>query len=120
MICDLTGMDVANASLLDEATAAAEAMALAHRSAESTSTKIFAERNLYPQTIAVVKTRADPLGWTIEVGDDPSGDYFCGLFQYPGTFGEIRDFRAAIQALHARGGLAVLACDPLSGSLCGR
>jgi len=117
MICDLTGMDVANASLLDEATAAAEAMALAHRSAESTSTKIFADRNLHPQTIAVLKTRAEALGWTIEVGDDPSGDYFCGLFQYPGTFGEIRDFRATIRALHARGGLAALACDPLALTL---
>ena len=93
MICDLTGMDVSNASLLDEATAAAEAMALARRSAESASMKVFADRNLHPQTIAVLKTRAEALGWTVVVGDEPSGDYFCGVFQYPGTFGEIRDFR---------------------------
>ena len=117
MICDLTGMDVSNASLLDEATAAAEAMALAHRSSESTSTRVFADRNLHPQTIAVLKTRAEALDWTVIVGDDPSGDYFCGLFQYPGTFGEIRDFRAPIQALHANGALAILACDPLALTL---
>jgi glycine dehydrogenase len=118
MICDLTGMDISNASLLDEATAAAEAMALAHRSSESTSTKIFADRNLHPQTIAVLKTRAEALGWTIVVGDElPADDCFCGLFQYPDTCGEIRDFRASIQALHAKGGLAVLACDPLALTL---
>lgn len=121
MMSGLTGMDVSNASLLDEATAAAEAMALAHRSAESTSTNVFADRNLHPQTIAVLKTRALALGWTIVVGEANnsalSGDYFCGLFQYPGTFGQIRDFRAPVEALHARGGLAVFACDPLALTL---
>ncbi len=121
MMSDLTGMDVANASLLDEATAAAEAMALAHRSAESTSTTVFADRNLHPQTIAVLETRARALGWTVFVGEANSsalsGDYFCGLFQYPDTLGNIRDFHATVEALHRQGGLAVFACDPLALTL---
>ncbi len=120
MICDLTGLDVANASLLDEATAAAEAMALARRSSKSASMKVFVDRNLHPQTIAVLKTRAEPLGWTLVVEDSEglgSGDYFCGIFQYPDTYGSIHDFRDEIAALHAKGGLAVLACDPLALTL---
>ena len=116
MVCDLTGLDVSNASLLDEATAAAEAMALAQRSAKSKSKNFFVDRNVHPQTLAVLKTRAEPLGWTIVVGDpfELNGEYFGGLFQYPGTFGEILDFRVPIQTLHAQGGLAILASDPLA------
>ena len=95
MITELTGLDVANASLLDEATAAAEAMALAQRSAESQSTKVFVDRNLHPQSIALLQTRAEPLGWSLVIDDRASSalseDYFCAIFQYPDTFGEIRD-----------------------------
>ncbi len=118
MICDLTGLDVANASMLDEGTAAAEAMAVAQRSAKSKSTRFFVDSAIHPQTLAVIETRAEPLGWTVVVGDTiPEGDFFGALFQYPDTFGEIRDFRAAIQWIQAKGGLAILAADPLALTL---
>ncbi|MEO5926787.1 MAG: aminomethyl-transferring glycine dehydrogenase [Bryobacteraceae bacterium] len=120
MICDLTAMDISNASLLDEATAAAEAMALAQRAAKSASMKVFADQNLHPQTIALLKTRAEPLGWTVVVGDVDAGfseAYFCGIFQYPGTYGQVRDFRKSIDELHKLGGLAVMAADPLALTL---
>jgi glycine dehydrogenase len=120
MVCDLTGLDVANASLLDEATAAAEAMAAAQRSSASKSTRFFVDAHVHPQTLAVLHTRAEPLGWSIETGDPLAGlhgDYFGAIFQYPGTFGEIRDFRRAIEQVHAQGGLAVMACDPLALTL---
>ena len=121
MICDLTGLDVANASLLDEATAAAEAMALAERSSSVKAKAFFVDRNVHPQTLAVLRTRAEPLGWTIIVGDplrDLDGaDVFGALFQYPGTDGAIRDFCPAIAALHAKGGVAVVAADILALTL---
>ncbi|HYA16427.1 MAG TPA: aminomethyl-transferring glycine dehydrogenase, partial [Bryobacteraceae bacterium] len=120
MVCDLTGLDIANASMLDEATAAAEAMAVAQRSAKSKSTRFFVDRAVHPQTLAVLETRAEPLGWTVVTGDGenmPDGDFFGALFQYPDTFGEIRDFRAAINKVQAGGGLAVLASDPLALTL---
>jgi glycine dehydrogenase len=118
MICDLTGLDVANASMLDEGTAAAEAMAVAQRSAKSRSTRFFVDSAVHPQTLAVLETRAEPLGWNIVVGDTlPEGDFFGALFQYPDTFGDIRDFRAAIQWIQAKGGLAILASDPLALTL---
>ena len=80
-------------------------MALAQRAADSNSTKVFVDRNLHPQSIALLQTRAEPLGWSLVIGD-PTGpalndDYFCAIFQYPDTFGEIRDYRAAIDAIHA-------------------
>src|SRR5947208_13490090 len=97
MICDLTGLDIANASLLDEATAAAEAMALAERSAQGKSKTFFVDRGVHPQTLAVLRTRAEPLGWTVIVGDplaDLDGaDVFGGLLQYPDTSGAVRDLR---------------------------
>ncbi len=120
MICDLTGLDVANASMLDEGTAAAEAMAVAQRSAKSKSTRFFVDSAIHPQTLAVLETRAEPLGWTIVPGDaanPPAGDFFGAIFQYPDTFGDIRDFRAAIQWIQAQGGLAILAADPLALTL---
>ena len=118
MIGDLTGLDVANASMLDEGTAAAEAMAVAQRSAKSKSTRFFVDSAIHPQTLAVIETRAEPLGWTVVVGDTlPEGDFFGALFQYPDTYGEVRDFRAAIQWIQAKGGLAILASDPLALTL---
>jgi len=121
MICDLTGLDVANASLLDEATAAAEAMALAERSSTTKSRAFFVDRNVLPQTLAVLRTRAEPLGWTLVVGDPAhdlgSADVFGALLQYPGTDGAIIDFRPAIAALHAKGGIAIIAADILALTL---
>lgn len=118
MITDLTGLDIANASLLDEATAAAEAMALAQRSAKSKATAFFADENCHPQTLALLKTRAEPLGWTVLVGDpftdlDPAA-VFGALFQYPGTFGHVRDVTPLMEKLHAAGALGAVAADPLA------
>jgi len=121
MICDLTGLDVANASLLDEATAAAEAMALAHRSATAKSTAFFVDHEVHPQTLAVVRQRAEPLGWTVVVGDPArdldEGAVFGALLQYPGSFGAVRDLRPQIAALKAKGALAIVAADPLALTL---
>jgi glycine dehydrogenase len=122
MICDLTGLDVANASLLDEATAAAEAMALAERSrpsqADGAVKAFFVDHEVHPQTLAVLRTRAAPLGWTLIVGDPATdldgADVFGGLLQYPGTTGAIRDPRSAIAALKAKGALAIVAADLLA------
>lgn len=121
MICDLTGLDVANASLLDEATAAAEAMALAERAAQAKAKSFFVDAEVHPQTLAVLRTRAEPLGWKLIVGD-PAADLdkaevFGGLLQYPGTSGVVRDLRKAIETLHAKGALAVVAADPLALTL---
>src|SRR5215475_4868819 len=103
MICDLTGLDVANASLLDEATSAAEAMALAERFAPSKPKVFFVDGEVHPQTLAVLRTRAEPLGWSLIVGDPATdlanADVFGGLLQYPGTSGVVRDLRAAIKTL---------------------
>jgi glycine dehydrogenase len=121
LICDLTGLDVANASLLDEATAGAEAMALAKRVCASKATAFFVDREVHPQTIAVLRTRAEPLGWTLIVGDPETdlanADIFGALFQYPGTHGGLRDLRAPIGLVHAKGGLAAVAADPLALTL---
>src|SRR6266480_16077 len=121
MICDLTGLDVANASLLDEATAAAEAMALAERSAPSKTRSFFVDREVHPQTLAVMRTRAEPLGWNLIVGDPATdldrADVFGGLLQYPGTTGVVRDLRPAIAMLHAKGALAIVAADLLALTL---
>lgn len=118
MIADLTALDVANASLLDEGTAAAEAVALCQRSAKSKATAFFVDQDCHPQTIAVVKTRAEALGWTVIVGNpfadlDPS-KVFGALFQYPGTYGHVHDFTDVIASLHAAGALATVAADPLA------
>src|SRR5256885_3870912 len=89
MICDLTGLDVANASLLDEATAAAEAMALAERASQVKTKVFFVDREVHPQTLAVLRTRAEPLGWNLIVGDLTTdlekADVFGALLQYPAT-----------------------------------
>src|SRR3984893_7917944 len=121
MICDLTGLDVANASLLDEATAAAEAMALAERVAHSNTKSFFVDSEVHPQTLAVLRTRAEPLGWQLIVGDPladlDDAEVFGGLLQYPASSGAVRDLRPAIAALQAKGALAVVAADLLALTL---
>ena len=117
MVSDLTGLPVANASLLDEATAAAEAMAMAQRVAKSKSKAFFVSDNLHPQTISVIETRAEPLGIEILRGrpeDLDPATVFGAIFQYPGTFGHIRDLTAECDALHAVGAVAVVASDLLA------
>ncbi len=121
MVADLTGLPVANASLLDEATAAAEAMTLAHRAAAAKVSSFFVDRNVHPQTLAVLQVRAEPLGIDLVVGspgdDLARTDVFGALLQYPDTLGTVSDYRDAIAAVHARGGLAILAADPLALTL---
>ena len=117
MICDLTGLEIANASLLDEATAAAEAMTMAQRVAKSKATGFFVDENCHPQTIAVVRTRAAPLGIGVTVGapeDLDPGAVFGALFQYPGTTGRLRDFTPQIEALHGAKAIGIVAADPLA------
>jgi glycine dehydrogenase len=117
MICDLTGLDVANASLLDEATAAAEAMTMAERSAKTKAKGFFVDQSCHPQTIAVIRTRALPLGIEVIVGapeDMDAGAVFGAIFQYPGTFGHVRDFTAEIARLHAAKAIAIVATDLLA------
>ena len=117
MVCDLTGLEIANASLLDEATAAAEAMTMAERVARSKAKGFFIDENCHPQNIAVMKTRAAPLGIEILVGDpeklDPS-KVFGAIFQYPGTYGQLTDFTGAIASLHAAGAVGIVIADPLA------
>jgi glycine dehydrogenase len=117
MIIDFTGMDIANASLLDEGTAAAEAMGLSYRISKFETKKVFVSKNCHPQTIDVIKTRAEPLGLEIIVGDedkDIKEDIICGIIQYPGTLGDIKDPSEAISKIHKHNGKAVLVCDLLA------
>jgi glycine dehydrogenase len=121
LICDLSGLDVANASLLDEATAAAEAMALAERAAHAKTKSFFVDHEVHPQTLAVLRTRAEPLGWNLIVGDPladlDKAEVFGALLQYPDTSGAVRDLRPAIATLHSKGALAVVAADLLALTL---
>ena len=120
MVSDLTGMEIANASLLDEATAAAEAMTLAKRSCKSKSNVFFVSNGVHPQTLEVVRTRANGLGIELHIGEDAEAatvESFGILLQYPNTFGEIRDYRALAAAAHARGGLVAVASDLLALTL---
>src|SRR4030095_9751333 len=108
----------ASASRLNEAPAAAKAMALAERASQAKTKSFFVDAEVHPQTLAVLRTRAEPLGWNLIVGD-PATDLdkaegFGGLLQYPGTSGVVRDLRKPIEALHAKGALAVVAADPLA------
>ncbi|MEM9573768.1 MAG: aminomethyl-transferring glycine dehydrogenase, partial [Pseudomonadota bacterium] len=120
MVCDLTGLDIANASLLDEGTAAAEAMTMAQRVAKSKATKFFVDEGCHPQNIAVMKTRAEPLGIEIVLGPvdalDPK-EVFGAIFQYPGTNGGLRDFTAGMEALHAEKAIGIMIADPLALAL---
>ena len=117
LVCELTGLDVANASLLDEATAAAEAMALARRTSKVRANSFFIDADTHPQTLAVLRTRAEPLGWTLVVGDpaalDP-GTVFGALLSYPGSSGAVRDHRGAIKSLRDAGAVVAMAADPLA------
>jgi glycine dehydrogenase len=117
MTIDLTGLAMANASLLDEATAAAEAMALAKRIAKSKSNVFFVDENCHPQTLSVVRTRAEGFGFELIVGPVENlvgHQVFGALLQYPDTHGEIRDLRPLIEQLHAQQALACVAADLLS------
>jgi len=118
MVIDLTGLPVANASLLDEATAAAEAMSLVHAVVGGDAKAFFVASDCHPQTIEVVRTRAVPLGWEVIVGDPDTFDFrtkvFGALVQYPSTDGRIRDLRTFIDRVHQHGAVAVVAADILS------
>ncbi|MEX8499356.1 aminomethyl-transferring glycine dehydrogenase [Leptothrix ochracea] len=124
MVCDLSGMAIANASMLDEATAAAEAMTLAARAGKSKSTRFVVAHDVLPQTLDVLHTRAAPLGITVEqvhateiaasVAATPA---FGVLLQYPGVNGQVRDLRPIIDAVHAASGLVIVAADLLALTL---
>ncbi len=118
MIADLTGLELANASLLDEATAAAEAMAMAKRVSRSSALTFFVDADCHPQTLAVLRTRAEGFGWQIAVGDPfedlDEAEVFGALLHYPGSSGAVRDLRPVIEKLHAGSALAIVATDLLS------
>ena len=125
MCAELTGMEIANASLLDEATAAAEAMTLAKRSAKSKSNTFLVSGDTHPQTIALLHTRAEPLGITVALANSTAewqaaiagGDFFGVLIQYPASSGWLADWTADCEAIHARGALVVFATDLLALTL---
>jgi glycine dehydrogenase len=117
MVCDLTGLEIANASLLDEATAAAEAMTMAQRVAKSKATGFFVDENCHPQNIAVMQTRAAPLGIEVIVGNPAKLDptkVFGAIFQYPGTYGHVTDFSDHIASLHGADAMGIVIADPLA------
>jgi glycine dehydrogenase len=118
MIIDLTGLEIANASLLDEGTAAAEAMTMAAGLAKNKGNKFFVSSDCHPQTIAVVKTRAIPLGIEVVTASHDKFEfdknYFGVLLQYPASDGAIYDYTDVINQIHAQGGLAIVAADLLA------
>jgi glycine dehydrogenase len=124
MITDLSGMAIANASMLDEGTAAAEAMTLCARMGKSGKTVFLVADDVLPQTLEVVRTRAAPLGFTVQVfaaADSLTvaqrGTGFAMLLQYPGVNGDVRDYRATVAALHEAGAMAIVAADLLALTL---
>ncbi|TCP19168.1 aminomethyl-transferring glycine dehydrogenase [Simplicispira metamorpha] len=124
MVCDLTAMPIANASMLDEATAAAEAMALAKRSVKSKSQRFIVSGEAHPQTIEVIQTRAAPLGIEVVLAQSPQewqaaldGDHFAALAQYPATTGRIDDLRADVDKAHAQQAAFIAAADLLALTL---
>ncbi|MCP3802142.1 aminomethyl-transferring glycine dehydrogenase [Allokutzneria sp. A3M-2-11 16] len=125
MVADLTGMDVANASMLDEGTAAAEAMTLLRRAGRSKSAKFVVDADTLPQTLAVIETRAEPLGIEVVVADlsqgieglGLGGDYFGVLLSYPGASGVVRDLGSVIEEAHAQGALVAVSADLLALTL---
>ena len=118
VVMDLTGFDLANASLLDEATAAAEAMTMTRRVSKSKASGFFVDQDTHPQTIDVIKTRAEALGIRVHVGDPfkdlVAEDVFGALVSYPGSSGEVRDFTAVAARLSAAKALTVAATDLLA------
>jgi glycine dehydrogenase len=121
LVCELTGMEVANSSLLDEATAAAEAMAMISRTVNSKAkNQFFVSKDVHPQTIEVMQTRARYFGMELVVGDHETTDFasmtkLCGgLVQYPDTKGVLKDYTAVGDALHKNGAHLVVAADPLA------
>jgi len=120
LIIDLTGMDIANASLLDEATAAAEAVGLSQRLDKDNSKKIFVSSSCNPQTIDLIKTRTEPFGLEIIIGDEKNDlkkikeNIVCGVLPYPGTLGDIQDPSESISQIHKKKGKAILVCDLLA------
>ncbi len=121
MVCDLTGLEIANASLLDEASAAAEAMAMAFRVSRAKNNNFFVDRWCHPQTKSVIRTRAAPLGIELVEGDpltdlDP-GAVFAAIVQYPGTYGDIADYAEICAALSENKALSIFATDLLALSL---
>ncbi|MEZ4321439.1 MAG: aminomethyl-transferring glycine dehydrogenase [Myxococcota bacterium] len=118
MVQELTGLEIANASMLDEATAAAEAMNMAFHVGREKLTRFFVDEGCHPQTIAVVRTRAEPIGVEVVVGDPLAFDFsepvFGALLQYPTTTGHVRDYRALVEAVHAHKGLVIVATDLLA------
>ncbi|AQV96028.1 glycine dehydrogenase (aminomethyl-transferring) [Cupriavidus necator] len=120
MVTDLTGLDIANASMLDEGTAAAEAMTLLQRVNKHDSNTFYVADDVLPQTLEVVRTRALPLGIEVKVGpaaDAAAANAFGVLLQYPGVNGDVNDYRAIADAVHAAGGLVVAAADLLALTL---
>ena len=120
MVTDLTGLEIANASLLDEATACAEAMTMAQRVSKSKAKAFFVDENCHPQNIAVMQTRAKPLGIEVIV-DAPermvADQVFGAIFQYPGTYGHVHDFTQPIADLHAAKAIGIICADPLALTL---
>ena len=120
MVTDLTGLEIANASLLDEATACAEAITMAQRVAKSKVKAFFVDENCHPQNIAVMQTRAKPLGIEVIV-DAPermvADQVFGAIFQYPGTYGHVHDFTQPIADLHAAKAIGIICADPLALTL---
>ena len=125
MVCDLTGMPIANASMLDEATAAAEAMTLARRSVKAKGNAIVVFGDAHPQTIEVLRTRAAPLGLTVKLASSAAewdaaiaaDDYFAALIQYPASSGWLMDWSSEADKIHARGAAAIFAADLLALTL---
>lgn len=119
MVSDLTALPIANASLLDEGTAAAEAMLVMYRAAKNKSKTCFVSKHLHPQTIEVLKTRAAPLGIELEIGDefDGFGDCFGIILQYPQSTGDVCDYSEEVQKAHAQGSLVAVATDLLALTL---
>ena len=121
LISDLTGMEIANASLLDEATAAAEAMTFCKRLAKNKAPAFFVSRHCHPQTLDVLRTRAEPLGIEVVIGEETQLEtldgYFGLLLQYPASTGDIADHRALVQRAHAAGALVAVAADLLALTL---